>query len=95
MPQGKETSVLLYDLLHFIVPFFCGALCFFIGYLVGKRDEKPIEIKMPDPPKVRKEKRERNAEQQRRLDNLNTLMHNLEVYNGDATGQQKLKGRKK
>lgn len=87
--------MLLYDLLNFIVPFFCGALFFFVGYMVGKRDEKPIEIKMPDPPKVRKEKRERNAEQQRRLDNLNTLMHNLEVYNGDATGQQKLKGRKK
>lgn len=73
-----------------IMPFF-SVWCFYQGYKLGRNDKAP-EVKMPKSPAARKKEKKKNKEQERKLKNLNILMHNLEVYDGTNVGQKKLEG---
>ena len=69
-----------------------GALnvaCFFIGAKVGQKVSKgePIEIPIPDPVKAIRE-REDKKEAEREQDRYETIMRNIENYDGTDRGQK-------
>lgn len=69
-----------------------GALniaCFFIGAKVGQKVSKgePIELPKVDPMKPYRERKERK-EAEREQDRYNTIMQNIDNYNGTSDGQK-------
>lgn len=78
---------MLYSIVMAVMPFF-AVWCFYAGFKVGKSDRLP-EIKIESPVK-KIEARKKTKEQQALLDRQNKLLRNLENYQGDATGQEKL-----
>lgn len=69
-----------------------GALniaCFFIGAKVGQTVAKGKEIEMPtiDPIKALRE-REARKEAEAKQDTVNTILENIERYDGTARGQK-------
>ena len=78
---------MLYNIVMAIMPFF-AVFCFYAGFKLGKNDRLP-EIKIESPAK-KAEVRKKTAEQQKYIERQNTLLRNLERYQGDATGQEKL-----
>ena len=69
-----------------------GALnvaCFFIGARVGQKVAKgePLEVKLPDPMQAIRE-REDKREAQREQDRYDTIMRNIEAYDGTSNGQE-------
>lgn len=69
-----------------------GALCiacFFIGAKVGQTVAKGKEIELPsiDPLKALRE-REARKEAEAKQDTVNTILENIERYNGTAEGQK-------
>jgi hypothetical protein len=69
-----------------------GALCiacFFIGAKVGQTVAKGKEIELPsiDPIKALKE-REARKEAEAKQDTVNTILENIERYDGTARGQK-------
>lgn len=78
---------MLYSIVMAIMPFF-AVFCFYAGFKLGKNDRLP-EIKIESP--VRKiEARKKSKEQAELIDRQNKLLRNLENYQGDATGQEKI-----
>lgn len=69
-----------------------GALnivCFFIGAKVGQKVEKGEEIKAPEfsmPTPIRDYRKRKQAEYEQ--DRLDTIMHNIEAYDGTSVGQK-------
>lgn len=66
-------------------------ICFFIGARTGQKVVKnePIEVKTPV--EIIKEKIEDRAvkrEQQREQDIIDTIQHNIDIYDGTALGQK-------
>ena len=78
---------MLYSIVMAVMPFF-AVWCFYAGFKVGKSDRLP-EVKIESPVK-KIEARKKTKEQQALLDRQNKLLRNLENYQGDATGQEKL-----
>lgn len=69
-----------------------GALnvaCFFIGAKVGQKVAKgePVEVSLPDPVKAIRE-REDKKEAEREQDRYETIMRNIENYDGTDRGQK-------
>lgn len=63
--------------------------CFIIGAKVGQKVTKgePIEVPKPDPMKAYRERQERK-EAEREQDRLDTIMRNIENYDGTGYGQE-------
>lgn len=64
-------------------------LCFFLGAKIGQKVVKGEEIKAPEIPlsnpiKAYREKKQAEYEQ----DRINTILQNIEAYNGSAVGQK-------
>lgn len=79
--------MLLYNIiLALMAPFSVG--CFYFGYRLGASNRLP-EIKI-EAPKAKREKRRKTKEQEEHLRRLNTLQRNLENYQGNANGQEKI-----
>ena len=69
-------------------------LCFVVGAKVGQSVTKGEKVEMPviDPMKAYKEhKAKQEAQQQQSV--IDTIMHNVETYNGTAEGQKDIPGR--
>ena len=71
-----------------------GALnvaCFFVGAKVGQKVSKgePIEVKLPNPIEAIRE-REDKKEAEREQDRYNTIMRNIEAYDGTSNGQEEV-----
>ncbi len=69
-----------------------GALniaCFFIGAKVGQMvaKDEPIEVKLPDPLKAIREHEDRK-EAKRERDRVETILRNIDNYDGTADGQE-------
>lgn len=69
-----------------------GALnvaCFFVGAKVGQKVAKgePIEVKVPSPMQAIRE-REDKREAKREQDRIDTIMRNIENYDGTGNGQE-------
>ena len=64
-------------------------LCFVIGTRVGQKVSKGEEIKLPtvNPMEAYKEQRSKN-QAERENNRMNTIMQNIENYNGSAMGQK-------
>ena len=69
-----------------------GALCvacFFVGAKVGQTVAKGEDIKTPHiDPLVAFRDRESRKEQQREQDRVNTILRNIENYDGTGSGQE-------
>lgn len=71
-----------------------NVVCFFIGAKVGQTAQRGADIKAPaiNPVKAIKESESRKvakAEQER----IDTILHNIESYDGTERGQQDVPGR--
>ncbi len=69
-----------------------GALnvaCFFVGAKVGQKVVKgePVEVKLPNPMQAIRE-REDKREAKREQDRIDTIMRNIENYDGTGNGQE-------
>ena len=69
-------------------------LCFFIGAKVGQLASKGEEIKAPDfsklnPVKIYEEHKEK-VKADRESEKINTILHNIEVYDGTGAGQKEV-----
>ena len=63
-------------------------ICFFIGAKIGQKVVKGEEIKLPNinPIEAIRERKEAKWEQ----DRINTILQNLEAYDGTANGQKEV-----
>ena len=68
--------------------------CFVIGARVGQKVTKGEEIKLPtvNPMELVQEQREKRAAQEER-NKLDTILRNIESYDGTAYGQEDVPGR--
>lgn len=68
--------------------------CFMIGARVGQKVTKGEEIKLPtvNPMELVQEQREKRAAQEER-NKLDTILRNIESYDGTAYGQEDVPGR--
>lgn len=68
--------------------------CFMIGARVGQKVTKGEEIKLPtvNPMELVQEHREKRAAQEER-DKVETILRNIESYDGTAYGQEDVPGR--
>lgn len=67
-----------------------GALCigcFYVGARVGQKVVKGEEVKLPDPVKTWHERKEQE-EAKKEQDKIDTILYNIENYNGSAAGQK-------
>lgn len=64
-------------------------VCFFIGAKVGQKAVKGEPIEMPNlnPMKAIRELQDKR-EAEREQDKLDTLLHNIEIYDGTSAGQK-------
>lgn len=71
-----------------------NVLCFFVGAKVGQTVARGEKVEMPSvsPLKAFREK-ESKAEALREQDRLNTILRNIEGYNGTPQGQEDVPGR--
>ena len=69
-------------------------LCFMIGAKVGQAVSKGERVELPkiDPLKAARERQERQ-EAEREQDRIDTIMRNIDSYNGTAEGQTVIPGR--
>lgn len=68
--------------------------CFMIGARVGQKVTKGEEVKLPtvNPMELVQEHREKRAAQEER-DKVETILRNIESYDGTAYGQEDVPGR--
>lgn len=77
---------------NIVMLFGLGALnivCFFIGAKIGQKVVKGEEIKAPEitiPTPIRDYQKKKQAEAEQ--NKLDTIMNNIEVYNGTSAGQK-------
>ncbi len=66
-----------------------NVVCFFIGAKVGQKVVKGEEIELPslNPLKAYKEAQEKR-EAERQQDRLDTILQNIEAYDGTSAGQK-------
>ena len=62
-------------------------LCFIIGAMVGQKVVKGEDIKLPSPVKAIKEHK-KQVEAEQAQSKLDTIMSNVESYNGTSFGQK-------
>ena len=77
------------EVLLLLVMAMANIMCLIVGAKVGQAVSKGEEVKLPavnplEAYKTNKERKEAEAEQGK----LDTIMHNLENYNGTEVGQQ-------
>ena len=79
------------DILLFAVMTASNILCVIIGAKIGQKVAKGEEIKLPtvNPMQAFKEHQERR-EAEKEQDKMETIMRNIEAYNGTSDGQKDL-----
>lgn len=80
--------ILMEILLVLVVGAMCIG-CFYVGARVGQKVVKGEEVKLPeiDPAKAWREREERK-EAQKEQEKIDTILYNIENYNGSAAGQK-------
>ena len=64
-------------------------ICFFIGAKIGQTVVKNKEIKAPNPVKAVREYKE-SKEEAERLEEIQTMLHNIAVYDCTELGQKEI-----
>jgi hypothetical protein len=67
------------------------AVCFVVGARIGQMMSKGKDIEMPHPIEAMRERREqREAQEEAKMeqDKLNTILNNIEKYDGTGKGQE-------
>lgn len=67
-------------------------VCFVIGAKVGQSVQKGEPVKLPDPVRAIQEHRDRK-EAEKEQAAIDTIMRNIESYDGTGTGQEEIPGR--
>lgn len=75
------------EVLLFAVMAISNIVCFIIGAKVGQAVSKGEKIETPDPLKAYRE-REAKREAQKEQNRLDTIMRNIEAYDGTGNGQE-------
>ena len=78
-------------LLIAIVNTLLNVVCFLIGAKVGQKVSKGEAIELPNPnpiEAIRKHQNKREAD--RKLNRLETIMNNIETYDGSSIGQREV-----
>ena len=77
------------DILTIAVIGTLNIVCFLIGANVGQKVAKGEDIELPtlNPMKAIREHQDRK-EAEREADKFNTLMHNIDAYDGTSNGQK-------
>jgi hypothetical protein len=72
----------------------CNILCFMVGARVGQKVDKGEEVKLPsvNPLEAIREHQEKR-EAQREQDRMDTILRNIEGYDGTSFGQEDVPGR--
>ena len=68
-------------------------VCFYIGAKIGQKvvNKEPLIIKTPvEAVKERIETRAEKREQQKEQDLIDTIQHNIDIYDGTAMGQKEI-----
>ena len=68
-------------------------ICFYIGAKTGQKvvNKEPLEVKTPvEAIKEHIEQREIKKEQEREQDLIDTIQHNIDIYDGTALGQKEI-----
>lgn len=65
--------------------------CFFLGAKVGQTVSRGEDIKLPDNPVEAYRKHEAKKEAQKEHNRLDTIMRNIENYDGTSTGQREVR----
>ena len=65
-------------------------VCFWLGAKVGQTVSKGEEIKLPNPVEAYREHKTKTEAQQEQ-DRYNTILRNIESYDGTSTGQREVK----
>lgn len=79
-------EILFITLLILVVGALCVA-CFFIGARVGQAASRGENITLPDIGKAKRERQERK-EADREQERYNTILENIERYDGTSSGQK-------
>lgn len=67
-------------------------LCFLVGARTGQKVVNKEEVKLPNLNPVEAVRTYREKKEERiELDNINTMMENIDTYDGTALGQKDLK----
>lgn len=67
-------------------------LCFLVGARTGQKVVNKEEVKLPNLNPVEAARTYREKKEERiELDNINTMMENIDTYDGTALGQKDLK----
>lgn len=76
------------DILTILVTGVLCIACFLVGAKTGQAVQKGKEIELPtvNPMKLYREQQERK-EQERVKDKIETVLHNIDVYDGTSNGQ--------
>ena len=74
-------------LLTLAIGFICMA-CFLIGAKVGQSVAKGEEIKFPINPMLASKERQAKQEAEFEQNRLNTILHNIDRYDGTSDGQK-------
>lgn len=64
-----------------------NVLCFTIGARVGQKVSKGERVELPDPVKAVREHKQK-MEAYREQDRMETIMQNMENYDGSSSGQR-------
>ena len=64
-------------------------LCFLIGARVGQKVVKGEEVKLPDPVEAIRE-HQSNKEMKRKMSQFETIMQNIDSYDGTGYGQMEV-----
>lgn len=67
-----------------------SVFCFIKGYNIGAREQNKPEIKVETPKKAI-ENRKKSKEAEAKYKRFQSIMENIENYQGDCTGQREIK----
>ena len=73
--------------LQFILEVFINLLSFYLGAKIGQKVDKGEKLVIPTPTKVIEEYKE-NKERKREQERMNTMLENIDRYDGTGLGQK-------
>jgi hypothetical protein len=77
------------DILLLVVVGTLNVVCFFVGAWVGQKVNRGETLKIPDPVEAIQAKKERK-EARREADRYETIMQNIDRYDGTGNGQREV-----
>ena len=78
----------MFNLIYTILCILCLCIGFYFGFRIGKEKEIP-KVKIKAPSQIIKEHKA-NKEEEKEMNRLNTILNNIDNYNGTSDYQQEV-----